>query len=122
MKTVLRLVPLALAMPLVTFAADPANLNSVKYVIGNITNFMNSVLIPFVFALAFMVFIWGMFKTFILGGSDEGKQEQGKSLMMYSIVGFVLMVSLWGIVNLFADAVGTKGETLQAIPVVPGTR
>ena len=81
--------------------------------------FMNGVLVPFVFALAFLVFIWGMFKAFILGGSDEAKQSEGKALMFYAIIGFVVMVSLWGIVNLLAGGFGLTDQGIQTMPDLP---
>ncbi len=67
-----------------------------------IVGFINGVLIPFIFAVALLVFIWGMFTYFILGGADEGKRDQGKSLMTWAIIGFVMMIIIWGIVNLLA--------------------
>jgi len=86
---------------------------------GAVTNFINQYIVPAVFAIAFLVFIWGIFKLFILGGTDEGKREEGKSLVMYSIIGFVLMISIWGLVNLVVSSFGLGGQTLQGIPQAP---
>ncbi len=109
-------------LPMVAFAAQ-ANFGEVGGFIGTIMAFINSTLIPLVFALALLMFIWGMFQFFIMGGSDEGSQEKGKSLMLYAIAGFVLMVSIWGIVNMLANGLGFSGnESLQHIPNVPTTR
>ena len=118
MKFVAKIIPVLLFAPMVALAA-PGDLVTVGSFITNIVTFMNGVLVPFVFAIAFLVFIWGMFKTFILGGSDETKQSEGKQLMMYAIVGFVIMVSLWGIVNLVANGFGFQGQTVQNIPDLP---
>lgn len=87
--------------------------------IGGITNFINSTLVPLVFAIAFLVFLWGVFKYFILGGSDEGKREEGRQLMLYAIIGFVLMISIWGIVNLLAGGLGLEGQSLEDLPQAP---
>jgi hypothetical protein len=87
-----------------------------------ISNFINSTLIPLVFGLALLVFIWGIFKFFILGGSEESKREEGKQLMMYAIIGFVLMVSIWGIVNLIAGGLGFSGQGIEDIPKAPGVQ
>jgi hypothetical protein len=115
MKILSRLLPLALFAPLFALA----QFNEIDDFFGDIIDFMNDTLVPLVFAVAFLVFLWGMFKTFILGGGDEDKQKEGKQLMMYSIVGFVIMVSLWGIVNLIAGGFGFSGDDLQEIPNVP---
>lgn len=120
MKILSRLLPFALIAPLFAFAA-PGDLTGVTGFLRNIVVFINQTLVPVVFALAFLVFLWGMFKTFILGGHDEEKQSEGKSLMMYAIIGFVVMVSLWGIVNLVANGFGFSGASLQNQPttIVP---
>jgi len=87
---------------------------------GKITSFINDILIPLVFAIALLVFIWGVFTYFILGGHNPDKQKEGRGLMMYAIVGFVLMVSIFGIVNLVANGLGfSKDQTIQNIPNVP---
>jgi len=129
MKTVATFIPtsvlaflavLGLVTPMFAFAQG--ELTGIEGFIGNIVSFMNNTLVPLIFAVAFLVFLWGMFKTFILGGSDEGKQAEGKQLMMYAIVGFVVMVSLWGIVNLVAEGFGFQGATVENIPNLPPAR
>ncbi|HEU4677243.1 MAG TPA: hypothetical protein VFS75_00825 [Candidatus Paceibacterota bacterium] len=119
MKIIAYLLPLVLIVPMSALAAGEGQLGTVSTFITNIVNFINRTLVPFIFALAFLVFLWGVFKTFILGGSDEGKQEEGKKLMMYAIAGFVIMVSLWGIVNLVAKGFGFTNEDIT--PLIPKT-
>ena len=36
------------------------------------------VAVPLIFAVAFIVFIWGVFKFFILGGGNEEQREGGR--------------------------------------------
>ena len=124
MKILSRLLPLTFLMPFLALAqqsvSGPGNLGRVTDFFGNITIFMNLTLVPAIFALAFLVFIWGMFKFFILGGHDTEKQEEGKSLMLYAIIGFVVMISIWGIVNLIANGFGLSDSRPQNIPSGPG--
>ncbi len=120
MKFVSRLLPLTLLVPLFALAqANPGNFQGLTNFFTNVIVFMNNTLVPAVFALAFLVFIWGMFKMFILGGHEEETQEDGKKLVMYAIAGFVIMVSLWGIVNLVASGFGFSGKKLDNIPILP---
>lgn len=72
----------------------------------NILEFTNATLIPFIIGIGFLVFVWGMFKYFIAGGANDDAKEQGKSLMIYATLGFVLIIVFWGIVNLLADSTG----------------
>lgn len=117
MKFVAKVAPFLLFAPLIALGA-PGDLGTVKNFMTNILDFMNNTLVPFIFALAFLAFLWGMFKAFILGGSDEEKQSEGKQLMMYAIAGFVIMVSLWGIVNLVAKGFGFSGARLDDRPSI----
>lgn len=66
---------------------------------------INGVAVPVVFALAFIIFIWGVFTYFVQGGADEEKRESGKQLMLYGLIGFFIMVSVWGLVNILVGSV-----------------
>jgi uncharacterized membrane protein YraQ (UPF0718 family) len=87
--------------------------------LGNVVGFINSVLVPLIFTLALLFFIYGMFKYFILKGDSEGDREKGKQLMLSAVVGFVLMVSIWGIVNLVAGGL-QAGLGANRVPELPG--
>lgn len=114
MKFLSRLIPIALFLP--TFAFAVGEFKEATDLVNGLIRFMNGTLIPAIFALGFLVFIWGMYKTFILGGSDEEKQSEGRQLMMYTVIGFVVMISLWGIVNLLAKSLNLEDE-----PITPPT-
>jgi len=107
--------------PVLALAQNPGELGAATSFLDNIIDFINGTLVPFVFALAFLVFIWGVFKYFIMGAADDTARESGKSLMLWGIIGFVLMVSLWGIVNLLAEGVGLEGGADEIdLPSAPG--
>ncbi len=80
--------------------------------------FINFTLVPLVFALAFLLFLWGVFQYFFWG-SDPAKHEDGRKIMLWSVIGFVAMVTIWGIVNLLASGIGLADPSLQNIPGVP---
>ena len=61
-----------------------------------------------------------MFKFFIVGGANDDAKEQGKSLMIYATLGFLLIIVFWGVVNLLANSTGLEGDTLDNIPQVGG--
>ena len=108
----------ALAVPLVSLAAV-SNLSDAGSFIINI---INNVLVPVLFAVAFIVFLWGAFSTFILGqGSDETK-EKGKSLMLWGLIGFFVMVSIWGLVNILTGSVTFGNPTQGTLPGAGGVR
>ena len=84
--------------------------------LGSIVGFINVRLIPFIFAIAFIVFIWGIFQYFIAGGANEEARDKGKQLVMWGIIAFVVMVSVWGIVNLLVGTFGFGGKNAPALP------
>lgn len=91
----------ALALPLVSFAA----INNVSDVGTFVIDTINNILVPVLFSVAFIIFLWGAFTTFILGhGSDEVK-EKGKNLMLWGLIGFFVMVSIWGLVNILTGTI-----------------
>ena len=88
--------------------------------LDDVSSFINSSLIPLIFGLALLVFIFGVFKYFILGGGEEESRDEGKKLMLWAIIGFVAMVSVFGVVNLIAGGLGfSDDENIQNIPNVP---
>ena len=106
----------ALAVPLVSLAA----INNLSDVGSFIINSINNILVPVLFAIAFIVFIWGAFTTFIVGANEEGVKEEGKNLMLWGLIGFFVMVSVWGLVNIltgtvsFSNTSGVTGGTPKA--------
>ncbi len=86
---------------------------------GRVVGFINNVLVPLVFTLALFVFIYGMFNFFILNGENEGDRESGRDLMVSAVIGFVLMVSIWGIVNLVASGLFGTTTTPPPLPGIP---
>lgn len=101
-------------------AAAQVEGSEIEGYLNSLIKFINETIIPFMIAIAVLVFIWGIFQYFILGASDEGKREKGKDLMIWGIIGFVLMVSITGIIALFSGATGLN-DTLQTddYPKVP---
>jgi hypothetical protein len=110
------LVLMVMMLPTVAFG----QFGEVNDFLDDVSAFINGTLIPLVFAIALLMFIWGIFKFFILGGADDDSREEGKKLMLWAIVGFVVMVSVFGIVNLIAGGLGfSDDENIQNIPNVP---
>ena len=104
------------ALPLVSFAA----INNVSDVGSLIINTINNVVVPVLFAIAFIVFLWGAFNAFILGANSDDVKEKGKNLMLWGLIGFFVMVSVWGLVNIltgsvsFGNTTGISGGTPKA--------
>ena len=95
---------ITLALPLISAAAT--TVNNVSDVGTFIIDTINNILVPVLFAVAFIIFVWGAFQTFIVGSGSEDVKEKGKSLMLWGLIGFFVMMSVWGLVNILTGTVG----------------
>lgn len=68
--------------------------------------FIETVLLPTLFAIALLFFIFNVARYFIFKANDETARSQAKRLALYSIAGFVVLVSIWGIVNVISTGLG----------------
>ena len=117
-SSALFLMPLAFASA--QFADAAGGGGRFEVLLRNILNFSDNVLIPFILGIGFLVFVWGMFKFFIVGGANDEAKEQGKSLMVYAVLAFVLIIVFWGIINLLATSTGVDQENIGGlVPVSP---
>ena len=70
MKKIIALTSGVLATLAVPLTALAQALNNASDLGSRVINIINGVLVPVLFAVAFIVFLWGAFKTFILGASS----------------------------------------------------
>lgn len=70
--------------------------------LGYITCLITKSVIPLIFALAVLMFIWGVVQYVISAGNEEQK-ERGRQYMIWSIIALTVMVSVWGIVRILGD-------------------
>lgn len=84
--------------------------------LGGIIDFINGVLVYLVFSLAFIFFLWGVFKYFIAGGANDESREEGKKFISWGIVAFAVMISVWGLVNILVNTFGFGGASRPCLP------
>lgn len=85
----------------------------------NISAFLNKInqlilnpLILLVFAVAFLVFFWGIFQ-FISSQTVDAGREEGKRKIFWGIFGMFIMISAYGLIRLI---LGTFGIPVPAYP------
>lgn len=89
-------------------------IETVGDLIAKITKEILNPLITLLFAVATMMFAWGIVQ-YIRGSQGSDQQiQQGKRAMMWGIVGMFIMASAWGIVYLLCDF-------FQSCPQIPGS-
>lgn len=87
---------IVLATPFVTAAATIAPPRDFKGLVGIITNIIG-IMVSVIFALTFLVFMWGTIKHWIIGGGDVEGVESGKKIVVTGIFVMVVMFAIWGI-------------------------
>jgi len=94
--------------------------------LGNVTLLVQQagrilgLLIPMAFALAILFFFFGVAK-YIGSAGEQKKAEEGKSIMIYGVIGIAVMASVYGIVAYLQSTVGiTNNPTTITVPTVPG--
>ncbi|HVB19990.1 MAG TPA: hypothetical protein VNF51_01720 [Candidatus Paceibacterota bacterium] len=56
-------------------------------------------------AVAFVVFLWGVF-AFIVHAADETKRKDGRRAIMWGLVGLVIIFGAYGIINVVLTTFG----------------
>lgn len=80
--------------------------------------FINKYVIVFLYAVAFLIFVWGVFRYFTLESSNEDGRAKARTLIIYSVIGFVLISAFWGILALLIDTIGiTDGSSADVTPL-----
>jgi len=83
-------------------AAAPAfaasSLTFQGWVDGYVVKFVDTAVIPLLYILAFLFFLFGMVKYFFMGGAEN--REVGRTYALWAIIGMVVIFSVWGLVKL----------------------
>lgn len=87
--------------------------------VGDIFGFTNLIYsliekVGFLFwLLAIALFFWGLVK-FIANAGDTAEHEKGKKFIVWGLISFVVLVSLWGIVRIIlVDTLGISPSPTQ---------
>jgi Na+-driven multidrug efflux pump len=73
-------------------------------------------LIPILFAMAFIVFFWGLSK-FILSSNNQADIEKGKTYMIWGVIALFLLITFRTIIAIVADDLGIGNGNVT--PILP---
>lgn len=82
-----------------TQVAYAAQSESFNQFIAKVDNFIINPLISFLFALAILYFLYGVFE-FLSNQENEEAKTIGKSHMMWGIIGITIMMGVWTILGM----------------------
>lgn len=77
-------------------------MNEATKLINNIKAYILNPIIGFMFAVAVVMFIYGIVE-YIYGADNEDKRKDGQRHMIWGIIGMFVMIGVYGILNVLAD-------------------
>jgi len=83
--------------------AHAAISDSVADLMDRILDNIINPLIGFIFVLALLYFVWGVVRFIMNRDSNSDKANEGKSHMLWGIVGMFIMLSVFGIMHLIVN-------------------
>jgi len=85
----------------------------------NLLDYMTCIIgksiIPFIFALAILMFVWGAVKFFLINSDEEKKRQEGKQFMLWGIIALAVMISVWGLVAIVGDTFGVERSFIPEV-------
>jgi hypothetical protein len=71
--------------------------------------------IPIVFALALLLFFWGVAKYILSAGTEK---DEGKKIMVWGVVALFVMSSIWGLTTFIRNELAIDEVENQKIPTL----
>ena len=87
---------------------------TIENVLGTLTTSINLV-IPFLVLVATAMFLWGVLR-YLTAGGDENRLKEARWLIIYGIIGFAVIIAVWGFVYVVIDFIFNT----ETIPRIPG--
>ncbi|MFA6586162.1 MAG: hypothetical protein WCS86_03325 [Candidatus Paceibacterota bacterium] len=93
---------------LCTLIANPKFQDLLTY----INCIINRSVIPLIFALATVMFVWGVVQ-YVINSDEEAKKEKGREFMVWGIIGLTVMFGIWGLVSILGNTFGIENVIPQ---------
>jgi len=89
---------ITLLAPSAAMAQPPENFAAL---VGVLVGILNAV-IPIIFGVALLAVLWAGAQM-ILNSDNPQKRADGRRTILWGVIVLVIMISMWGLVNLIAD-------------------
>jgi hypothetical protein len=78
---------------------------TVQDFIRSVSDAVLNPIIILLFVVALLYFFWGIY-MFIANAESSEEREKGKQHLMYAVIGFLIMVSVYGLIGLMKATLG----------------
>jgi len=65
--------------------------------------FLNRIIVPFLMAVALVLFLYYIARSFIIDAAYTDKREEANKRALWGLAAFIVIASIWGVVNLFVN-------------------
>lgn len=92
------------------------NISTLQGLLCKFSELLNAVL-PVLVALAVLYFVWGVVQYVV--SSDEEAKKKGRDRIVFGVIGLVVIIGVWGLVNIVRNTFGLGNNTTITYPTVP---
>jgi hypothetical protein len=85
---------------------------SLESILSKVYKYVINPAIIALFAVALVIFFWGVIK-YLAGAADKEKRQQGQRHMLWGVIGFVIMIGVYGIISIVLRTFGVKNVTIN---------
>lgn len=110
-----------LLLPVAVFAQTSGGGGSCSGPFNNLTDiakfgycFLTVLIEPLIFAIALVVFLWGMVK--FLQAKDSSEREDGQKFMIWGVVALAVMLGVIGIIKILGGTFGIHTDVFPKLP------
>lgn len=93
--------------------------SGIWYVARLVLNIIDGILVPLLFAISFIVFLYGVAKSYIFSKGSDKAVGEGHQIILWGLIGFAVMISVWGLVNIAVQTLGLSGSRPLIPPISP---
>lgn len=105
MKKILIKISSVAALMAPSFAlAQAGGATNITTLLFTLTGYVNDI-IGFLVTAAVLLFVYGVIR-YMLAGGDEDAVKQGRSFILWGLIGLAVIVSVWGLVNILTGSFG----------------
>lgn len=67
---------------------------------------VNLIVVPIIFTLAFLSFVYGVVNYFFLHGDQDAMREKGRSFIIWGVIGMAVLFTVWALVRMLLSTFG----------------
>ncbi|MCA9353678.1 hypothetical protein KC842_02290 [Candidatus Nomurabacteria bacterium] len=98
----------------------PSELTDLKSLVIWVICFITQALVPLAFAIALVLFIWGVV-MYMRNADNASKRKEGAQYILWGIFALFVMLSVWGLVAVLSNTFGQQNAIPQLPVADPGT-